>query len=124
MKFIALIAVVFATSGAMNAADTSASDRPNIVLIISDDQGAGDYGFMGHPAIQTPHLDRLAAQSVVFPRGFVTTSLCCPSLASIITGLDPHQHQITANDPPLIPGVKGDSRGSSSEQTAQWNAAL
>jgi len=73
---------------------------PNILLIISDDQGWGDYGFMGHEAIQTPNLDRLATESVVFTRGYVAAPLCCPSLASIISGLHPHQHQITSNDPP------------------------
>jgi len=72
---------------------------PNIVLIISDDQGWGDYGFMGHPVIQTPHLDKLASEGVLFTRGYVTAPLCCPSLASIITGLHPHQHKITSNDP-------------------------
>src|SRR4051812_43476756 len=39
---------------------------PNIVLIISDDQGWGDFGFMGHPTIRTPNLDRLASQSLTF----------------------------------------------------------
>lgn len=72
---------------------------PNIVMIISDDQGWGDYGFMGHEAIETPHLDKLASESTVFTRGYVTAPLCCPSLASIITGLHPHQHTITSNDP-------------------------
>ena len=73
---------------------------PNVVLIISDDQAWGDFGFMGHPAIRTPNLDRLAAQSAVFPRGYVPSSLCRPSLATMITGLYPHQHKITGNDPP------------------------
>jgi arylsulfatase A-like enzyme len=100
------------------------SERPNIVLIISDDQGAGDYGFMGHPQVRTPHLDRFAAQSLTFTRGYVTSSLCCPSLASIITGLYPHQHKITANDPPALANSAKGSRGSSPELTAQWNAAL
>ncbi len=54
---------------------------PNIVLIISDDQHWGDYSFMGHPSIHTPRLDQLADQSAVFPRGYVPTSLCSPSLA-------------------------------------------
>ncbi len=81
--------------------------RPNILLIISDDQGWRDYSFMGHPHIRTPNLDRLAAQSLTFPRGYVPCSLCCPSLASIITGRYPHQHKITSNDPPLPPGLKG-----------------
>jgi uncharacterized sulfatase len=78
---------------------------PNVVLIIADDMAWSDYGFMGHPHIRTPRLDRLASQSVTFRRGYVTTSLCSPSLASILTGRYPHQHTITGNDPPLPPGV-------------------
>ncbi|MDA1265998.1 MAG: sulfatase-like hydrolase/transferase, partial [Planctomycetota bacterium] len=72
--------------------------RPNVLLIISDDQGYGDYGFLGHPVLETPHLDALAARSLVFPRGYVTSPLCRPSLASIATGLHPHQHGVLAND--------------------------
>ena len=78
---------------------------PNVVLIISDDHGWTDYSFMGHPHVRTPHLDRLAAQSLVFRRGYVPSSLCCPSLASIITGLYPHQHKVTSNDPPIPAGM-------------------
>ena len=77
---------------------------PNVVLIIADDMGYSDYGFMGHPHIRTPRLDRLAGQSLTFRRGYVTTSLCSPSLASILTGQYPHRHKITGNDPPLPPG--------------------
>jgi uncharacterized sulfatase len=72
---------------------------PNIVVIISDDQGYGDYGFMGHEVIQTPRLDRLAQESLLFTRGYVTTALCSPSLATMLTGQYPHQHGITGNDP-------------------------
>jgi len=74
---------------------------PNIVLIISDDQGWTDYGFMGHPQVQTPRLDKLASQSLVFRHGYVPSSLCCPSLASIITGLYGWQTKVCCNDPPL-----------------------
>jgi uncharacterized sulfatase len=77
---------------------------PNVVMLIADDQGWGDYGFMGHPYIRTPHLDKLAAESLVFPRGYVPTSLCRASLATMLTGLYPHQHRITSNDPPLPAG--------------------
>ena len=80
---------------------------PNIVFIISDDQAWTDYGFMGHPTIKTPHLDRLASQSLVFTRGYVPASLCCPSLATMISGLYPHQSCITSNDPPAPQGQKG-----------------
>lgn len=74
-------------------------------MIISDDQGWTDYSFMGHAQVRTPNLDRLAKQSLVFPRGYVPASLCCPSLASIVTGLYPHQHKVTSNDPPLPAGM-------------------
>ncbi len=78
-----------------------AAPPPNIVMIISDDHAWTDYGFMGHAQIKTPHLDKLAAQSLTFRRGYVTSSLCCPSLATILTGRYPHEHRITSNDPPL-----------------------
>lgn len=71
---------------------------PNVLLIISDDQSWTDYGFMGHPHIETPHLDQLATESLTYTRGYVTSPLCRPSLASIITGLHTHQHGITGND--------------------------
>lgn len=75
-------------------------NQPNIVMIISDDQAWNDYRFMGHEVIQTPNLDRLAAESAVFKRGYVPTSLCRPSLMTLVTGLYPCQHKITGNDPP------------------------
>jgi len=79
-------------------ANATAAERPNVLLIIADDQGWSDYGFMGHPDIHTPHLDRLAERSLVFERGYVVAPLCRPSLASIATGLHPHQHGVAAND--------------------------
>lgn len=82
-----------------------AADRPNVVLIISDDQAWTDYGFMDHPVIQTPHLDRLARESVCYPKGYVPDSLCRPSLVTIVTGLYPHQHGVVGNDPPPPAGV-------------------
>ena len=75
-----------------------AADRPNIVLILSDDQAWTDYGFMGHPKIQTPNLDALAGRSLVLDRGYVASPLCRPSLASMVTGLYPFGHGVTGND--------------------------
>ena len=77
---------------------SAAEQPPNIVIILSDDQAWTDYGFMGHMDIKTPHLDELAARSLVFERGYVAAPLCRPSLASIVTGLYPFQHGITGND--------------------------
>ena len=78
----------------------AAATPPNVVLIISDDQAWSDFGFMGSETIRTPHLDQLADESIVYPRGYVPTALCRASLATLITGLFPHQHKITGNDPP------------------------
>ncbi len=72
---------------------------PNIVYIISDDQSWNDYGFMGHPDIQTPHLDKLAKESVLFKRGYVPTALCRPSLMTMLTGHYASVHGVTGNDP-------------------------
>jgi uncharacterized sulfatase len=88
------------TSAANPLENTANSKRPNIVLILADDIAWNDYGFAGHPHVQTPQLDRLASESLVCSRGYVPTSLCRPSLMSLITGLYPHQHLVTGNDPP------------------------
>ena len=91
-------------SALFEASASPAPKRPNILLIVSDDQAWTDHGFMGHPTIRTPHLDRLAARSLCFTRGYVPSSLCCPSLASLITGRYPHQHGVVCNDPARPPG--------------------
>jgi arylsulfatase A-like enzyme len=96
---------------------------PIIVLIIADDQAWTDYGFMGHPHISTPNLDRLAAESQTFIRGYVPSSLCCPSLASIITGCFPHEHKITSNDPPK-PAEMSNQEFAKTEQFKAGRAAL
>ena len=88
---------------ALGLAATMAAERPNIVLIISDDQGWTDYGFMGHETIRTPRLDKFASESVVFRHAYVPTALCRPSLMSLATGVYAHQHKTTGNDPADTP---------------------
>jgi arylsulfatase A-like enzyme len=107
MKFsvITLVAALPLSFSSAQRTTTSPASQPNIVLIISDDHAFEDYGFMGHPVIQTPRLDHLAQQSLLFTRGYVTTALCSPSLSTMLTGLYPHQHRTTGNDP-----VKGRNR--------------
>jgi arylsulfatase A-like enzyme len=75
-----------------------ASEKPNIVVILSDDQAWTDYGFMNHKEIKTPHLDKLADQSLVIERGYVAAPVCRPSLASILTGRYPSDHGVVGND--------------------------
>jgi arylsulfatase A-like enzyme len=67
----------------------SAADRPNILLIVSDDQGWPDLGCSGLKAIQTPHLDRLAREGVRLTNYYVTWPACTPSRGSILTGRYP-----------------------------------
>jgi len=94
----------------------SAADRPNILMIVSDDHAWFDYGFMGSKAVSTPHLDKLAAESRSFPRGYVTNSLCGPSLASMLTGRHVHRHGLTGNDPFIPAGAKGAAKGAANKQ--------
>ena len=67
----------------------SSDRRPDIVLILADDMGFSDIGCYGGE-IETPNLDRLAAEGVRFTQ-FYNTARCCPSRASLLTGLHPHQ---------------------------------
>jgi len=78
---------------------TEHATPPNILLILSDDHAWNDYSFMGHEIVNTPSLDSLANEGVTFSKGYVPTSLCRPSLATIATGLYASQHGITGNDP-------------------------
>ena len=91
-----LITVLLIFSSIVFAKQT---ELPNIVMILSDDQGYADYSFMGHKFIQTPRIDKLASESVVFERGYVTTAVCGPSITTMITGLYSHQNGQTGNDP-------------------------
>lgn len=88
---LVLLSLIFA------AVASAVDPRPNVILILSDDHGFTDYGFMGHDVVRTPHLDRLASQSLVYTRGYVMP-VCSPTLASLLTGQLPHAHGITGND--------------------------
>lgn len=109
LHHLALLLLTLAAAPAFvrAAAAQGTAKPPNIVMIVSDDHAWTDYSFMGHPQIRTPHLDRLASQSLCYRRGYVPSSLCCPSLATIISGQYPHQHKVTSNDPPLPAGQRG-----------------
>lgn len=88
-------------------AEVTEEKLPNIVFILSDDQAWTDYGFMGHKHIETPNLDKLAQESLTFEKGYVPTSLCSPSLASIITGVNPRKHMVLGNDRLPLGEVRG-----------------
>jgi N-acetylglucosamine-6-sulfatase len=87
-------------------ANQPAGTRPrNIVIVLTDDHRYDALGFMGHPFLETPHLDSLAKNGVHFKNAFVTTALCSPSRASILTGQYAHRHRVVDNQNPVPAGT-------------------
>ena len=93
-----ILLFIFTLLACDNVKISKSKKDPNIIFIISDDQSWGDYSFMGHPHLQTPNIDQLARESATYSKGYVTSPLCGPSLASIITGKYAFEHQQTGND--------------------------
>lgn len=71
--------------------------RPNIVVVLVDDMRWDEFGAAGHAYIQTPNIDRLASEGVMFTNAFATTPLCSPSRACFLTGQYAHANGITDN---------------------------
>ena len=71
--------------------------HPNIIVIISDDQGYADVGFHGSKEIRTPNIDRIANNGVVFSEGYVSYAVCSPSRAGLITGRYQNRFGYTRN---------------------------
>jgi arylsulfatase A-like enzyme len=72
---------------------------PNVVLVMTDDQGWGDVGYHGHPRLRTPHLDALAEEGVRLERFYAAAAVCSPTRGSVLTGRHPARYGIDgAND--------------------------
>ena len=105
LLLLAAVLASFGMNGLLPPASRSASEppspeKPNILVILSDNCRWDFMGFMGHPFIRTPALDKLASEGVVFENAFNTTSLCSPSRASILTGTYAHTHGVLNNHTP------------------------
>ena len=72
----------------------SSAETPNIILLVADDQGYGDFGVTGNHLIKTPHLDRLADQSFEMTR-FYVNAVCSPTRASLMTGRSSYRTGVT-----------------------------
>ena len=92
----------------MSCGWTSWAAPRNIVLILSDDHRYDFMGFMeeGPAFLETPNLDRMAKQGAHFRNAFVTTSLCSPSRATILTGQYMHHHRVVDNQRPVADGTR------------------
>ena len=88
--------------------------RPNLLFLFTDEQRADTMAAYGNSRIEMPNLNRLAEQSVVFDRAYVTQPVCTPSRSTIMTGLWPHTSGCTANnialrdDTPCLPEMLRD----------------
>lgn len=87
---------LLAICGSTRAAETP-NQRPNVVVILTDDQRWDQLSCEGHPFLKTPNMDRIAAEGARFANMFVTTSLCSPSRASFLSGLYAHSHGVVNN---------------------------
>ena len=96
LLFLALI-VLIKPGKVVWAAGTTSPKKPNIVFILTDDHRWNALGVMGHPFVETPHMDRLAREGILFENAFVTTSLCSPSRASFLTGQYASTHGVRNN---------------------------
>ena len=77
----------------------------NVVFILSDDHRYDAMSFMGHVFAKTPHMDAMARKGVHLKNALVTTSLCSPSRASILTGLYTFRHRVIDNQRPVPKGT-------------------
>jgi len=99
-----LAALLLAPLAALHAADAP-KQKPNILLILTDDQGYGDFSIHGNPHLQTPHIDRLGQSGVRFDR-FYVNSFCAPTRAALLTGRWPLRtgcHGVTHNREAMRP---------------------
>ncbi|HZG32119.1 MAG TPA: sulfatase [Sphingopyxis sp.] len=101
---VALLGVALALPAASAAAEDTKPKQPNIIFILNDDQRFDAMGFLD-ANVRTPNMDRIAREGVYFPNAFVTTALCSPSRASILTGQYMHNHGIADNNIKFRPGT-------------------
>jgi len=84
---------------------SKANNKRNIIFVFIDDMRYDAMSYRGHPVLQTPNIDRLARNGILFKNAFVTTSLCSPSRASILSGLYAHKHGVLDNSTMLPKGT-------------------
>ena len=98
-KAIGVIAIVLSLMGCNQRSKqtTVPAERPNIIFILTDDQRADTLGCMGNPVIQTPHIDQLAEEGVLFENASITSAICTPSRICYFLGQYERRHGVNFN---------------------------
>ncbi len=104
-QLAALIALVFSTS-VLISEQVQAADKPNIVLVMADDQGWGDMAYNGHPVVKTPNFDLAAKTGLRFDRFYAAAPVCSPTRASVLTGRTPNRMGVFKWGYPMRPQEK------------------
>jgi arylsulfatase A-like enzyme len=76
------------------ASKRNSSARPNVILVMTDDQGWADTGYNGHPVLKTPNLDQVAKEGIRFERFYSGAPVCSPTRGSCLTGRHPYRYGI------------------------------
>jgi arylsulfatase A len=106
-------AILGLLAGLMIPASAYAADRPNVIVILTDDQGTADLGAAGATDVETPHLDAIARRGVRFSQFYAAAPVCSPSRAGLLTG----RHPFRAGMPSNAPAEAGQAGMPSSEVT-------
>ena len=83
LRFVAILWLIVILPAVVEA------EKPNIILVMADDQGWGDTGYNGHPLVKTPNLDAMAQEALVFNRFYAAAPVCSPTRGSVLTGRHP-----------------------------------
>ena len=97
--------VIVGLAAAAKSDRVNAAGPPNIIFVLCDDHRFDCLSAAGHPFIETPHIDAIATEGAMFTNAYVTTSLCSPSRASILTGQYAHNHRVVDNYHPVDPNL-------------------
>lgn len=107
-KIITVAAMAFLSISAV----AQEKDRPNVILIYSDDQGYADLNIYGSKDLHTPNLDKLAKGGILFTQSYAAAPICSPSRAALMTGMYPQRAGLVGN----APGTYGHKGGLPTEQ--------
>ncbi|WP_289024426.1 arylsulfatase [uncultured Salegentibacter sp.] len=97
LLLIFLLAAAACCSSCASTGKKELQENPNIVYILVDDMGYGDLGTYGQEIIETPHLDKLAAEGIKFTQHYAGSTVCAPSRASLMTGRDTGHSRVRGN---------------------------